>query len=156
MSDIAFLWDNQAAAPDIAMDGGQLAMDDGLRTAILISLFTDARAAPDDALPEDNADRRGWWGNAYPAITTPRSYELGSRLWLLDRAKTVEQVLAQAKSFAREALQWLLDDAIVTSIEIEAERQTYRGQEVLALGVIVTRPQGPARQRYDFVLEASA
>lgn len=64
MTDIALAWDNALFAADLAIEGGRLVTDDGLRTAILISLFTDARANDDDPLPEPGADRRGWWGDA--------------------------------------------------------------------------------------------
>jgi hypothetical protein len=41
---------------------------------------------------------------------------------------------------------------VVKSLDVEVEAQGER----LALGVILERPTGPGRQRFDFVWEASA
>lgn len=156
MTDLALIWDNDAAAADIVLERGQLRTDEGLRTAVLLSLFTDARAANDDSLPEPDADRRGWWGNAFPAIEGDRGHELGSRLWLLDRAKTTTAVIVQARQYALEALQWLIDDQIAIAIDVTVERQKIDATEMLAIRIEIQRPDGPARQRFDFLWEASA
>lgn len=140
MTDISLLWDDDGFEADIALEDGQLATDEGLHTAIILSLFTDARAAPDDALPDPGADPRGWWGNAFPAATGQR--EMGSKLWLLERAKTLTTVLTDARDYARDALQWLVDDRIVASIDVTAERQTRDATDLLALRVRFTRPTG--------------
>lgn len=76
MTDIALHWDAVLNCADIALKNGALDTDDGLRTAILISLFTDARALDDDVLPAPE-DRRGWWGDAIPEI---EGDIIGSRL----------------------------------------------------------------------------
>lgn len=149
MTDIALLWSNDSFGGDIAVEGGRLVTDDGLRTAILISLFTDARARADDPLPDEGADRRGWWGNAHSPVT---GRELGSRLWLLGREKLTPPVVERARGYAAEALAWLKDDGIVSALTVEAARI---GNQLLALKIVVDRPSGPARQFYDFVWEAS-
>jgi len=156
MSDLALRWDPEIFGADLSIEGGSLVTDDGLRTAILISLFTDARALADDALPSADADPRGWWGNAYPSIEGDRAAELGSRLWLLERAKTVANVPVKAREYAREALQWLIDDGIAASIDVTAERQRNGGTDVLALLVVLTRPGDRAAARFEFAWEASA
>jgi phage gp46-like protein len=135
---------------DLALDGAGLATDDGLMTAIIVSLFSDARAKADDVLPAAGADRRGWWGDAVPAIADDR---IGSRLWLLGREKMLPAVVQRARAYAQEALAWLVTDGIVEKVEVEAEAQ---GPNVLAIGVTVTRPDGPNRQRFDFVWESTA
>ena len=63
MTDLALHFAPGAWSADLSILGGDLATDDGLRTAVIISLFTDARARADDPLPEADADRRGWWGD---------------------------------------------------------------------------------------------
>lgn len=88
-----------------------------LRRAIIISLFTDARARPDDPLPGGKgSDLRGWWNDALE--TRP----LGSRLWLLHREKVIPETLRRVEDYAREALQWLIDDAFFEAMEVTAER----------------------------------
>lgn len=150
MTDVALRYDADLGICDIALDGGLIATDDGLRTAVLISLFTDARARDDDPLPQPGSDRRGWWGDAEPRVAGD---ETGSRLWLLEREKIVPGVLARAREYAEAALAWLIEERIASAVEVEVE--AIRPQ-TLAIGVTITRPTGPARQRFDFVWEATA
>ncbi len=156
MTDIALTWDATQWSGDAALIAGDLATDDGLRSAMIISLFTDARARPDDELPQAGADPRGWWGDCGNADPIDR---MGSRLWLLDRAKLTPAVALRARDIVLEALNWLLSDGVVRELTIETAILPVgpsRGSGALAITAIVTRPEGPARQRYDFVWEATA
>lgn len=151
MTDIALLWSNDSFSGDLALDSGRLATDDGLRTAMLISLFTDARAGDDDRLPDEGADPRGWWGNAFkPGDDAPE--ELGSKLWLLSREKLTAANVERGRAYAADALAWLKRAGIVSALTVRAAAVS--GQ-MLAIAVEVERPEGPARQVYDFVWEAS-
>lgn len=85
--------------------------------AVTISLYTWRRAETDD--PIDDEERFGWWGDSYPEIADDR---IGSRLYLLRRVKLTAQTQRDAEAYAREALQWLLDDGQVTAIEIASEK----------------------------------
>lgn len=105
-----------------------------LRRAVIISLFTWRRAGPDD--PVDDEELFGWWGDSYPTIADDR---IGSRLWLLRRVKLTTDTQRDAEFYAREALQWLLDDEHVLSLEITSEKA---GTDRLSLGVILTIPDG--------------
>lgn len=91
--------------------GQGLVTGSDLYTAVLISLFTDAAAGPDDIIPDGSRDPRGWWGD--PSI--------GSKLWLLMRSKATSTVLALAKTYIEQALQWLIDDGVVAKIEVTTE-----------------------------------
>ncbi|MBP4002083.1 phage GP46 family protein [Pseudomonas koreensis] len=88
-----------------------------LTRAVLISLFTWRRAADDDAL--DDEERFGWWGDTFPSVADDR---IGSRLWLLRRVKLTRQTQMDAEFYAREALQWLIDDGHCSAIDIISER----------------------------------
>jgi phage gp46-like protein len=88
-----------------------------LTRAVIISLFTWRRAATDD--PVDDEELFGWWGDSYPAIADDR---IGSRLWLLRRVKLTAQTQRDAEFYAREALQWLLDDGHVIGLEVSSEQ----------------------------------
>ncbi|MFH0024517.1 phage GP46 family protein [Pseudomonas fluorescens] len=88
-----------------------------LTRAVLISLFTWRRAADDDALDDD--ERFGWWGDSFPTVADDR---IGSRLWLLRRVKLTRQTQMDAEFYAREALQWLIDDGHCSAIDILSER----------------------------------
>lgn len=141
MADIATVWLTDRADWQVA--GPSLLADDGLQTAVLISLFTDRLAELDDALPEGAAGRRGWWGDAYAATAGDR---IGSRLWLLARSKQLPQVLRQAEGYASQALQWLVDDGVASAVDVSAERVR---DGVLGLLVTVTRNAAPV-QRFRF------
>lgn len=117
--------------------GGQqatlgLQSSDPLVRAVIVSLFTWRRAQPDDQLPA--SERMGWWGDSFPPVAGDR---IGSRLWLLSRAKLLPDTVARAKEYAQEALQWLVDDGIATRVEVDAERQ---GQSTLALACRIYKP----------------
>lgn len=100
--------------------------DDGLFTAVIVSLFTDARAHDDDALPDErlgvSSDKRGWWGDLVPDIMGDGTelVSIGSRLWLLWREKELDSVVVRAQQYAEEALQWLIDQGYALSCSVTA------------------------------------
>jgi phage gp46-like protein len=134
MSDIGLTWDPVTGRADMVLEGDDLQSDDGLETAVMLSLFTDRRAADGDVT--EDPDKRGWWGDARPVVDGDR---WGSRLWLLGRAKETQEVLRQAKDFAAEALQWLTADKVATKIDVESG---IIEKGVLGLGIKVYRPNG--------------
>ena len=157
MTDLALAWDADRFAGDLLLANGALATDDGMRTAILISLFTDARAADDAELPEAGDDRRGWWGDALAdgsgidAGTARDANRIGSLLWLLARSKITDRVLQQAHQACYDALSWLLRDGVAAALRVIVEAQGH----TLAIGIELDRPSGPGRQRFDFTWDAS-
>ena len=112
MSDIALQWGTTTA--DVQLVGKDLRTGSDLITAVTVSLFTDRRAADDDTLLDGSDDRRGWWGDD---VDRP----LGSRLWLLERAKRTQETLQLAQNYIAEALQWLIDDGVVARFDILVE-----------------------------------
>jgi phage gp46-like protein len=122
MTDIALVWNPATGTADLAMNGPDLQVDNGLTTAVIISLFTDQLADAADDIPDGTADRRGWWGDLpLPnAPTTTKQYLIGSKLWLLDRALQTTETLRRAESYARSALQWMIDDGVMGSVTVAA------------------------------------
>ena len=114
MSDVGLNWDNDEGVGDIAVAAGDLVGDDTIRTGILLSLHCDARARPDDELPDPNGDPRGFWGDSYPEV---EGDVWGSRLWLFKTRENTEQTRGQFKEAALEALQWMIDDRVASSID---------------------------------------
>lgn len=113
-------------------------LEASLIRAVVISLFTWRRAATDD--PVDDDERFGWWGDSYPTIADDR---IGSRLWLLRRVKLTADTQRDAELYAREALQWLLDDQQVLEVDVLSERaDSHR----LNLRVTLTVPSGARLQ----------
>lgn len=143
MSDIGLFWDDQHGCADGRLLENDLAADEGLETAVLLSLFTDRRAEDSDVLPDGQTSRRGWFGDAVP-VTAGDLF--GSRLWLLDRAKQTETNRVLAETYAREALQWLVEDKVAASVSVVA---SYPRKDVLLLAVTITRPgSDPASFRF--------
>ncbi|MHC8366304.1 phage GP46 family protein [Pseudomonas sp. ZT5P21] len=136
----------------LVLSGFDLARDDGLETAVIISLFTDRRASPEQIpveLPQD--DLRGYWGDISNA--TP-SDQTGSLLWLLAREKQLPQVLGRAQQYCREALAWMIEDLVATRVEVTAE---FIAQGWMLILVDIFRPTGsPVRYRFNYEWAAQA
>lgn len=149
LGDIALRWAD--AHVDLALEDDDLASDAGLRTAVLLSLFTDRRAEEDDALPAGDDDRRGWWADEFAAVDGDL---FGSRLWLLDRSARRSDVVLRAEEFVREALAWMLEDRVVEEIGVEVET-TANG---LVFAVTLQRPDDsdPMSFRFAHAWEAEA
>lgn len=144
MSDIKTTLINLEQGADYLLDSLGLVEDDGLETAVIISLFTDRRANADDVIPDGSTDRRGWFGDAFNENDHD---QIGSRLWLLSREKQLSSVLVRAKEYAQEALQWMIDDGVAQSIDVTASNPR---TGILALAVSIYRPLQPVTQyRFD-------
>lgn len=126
----------------IVVDGATVpvvdASADPLTRAVINSLFSWRRAAPDDALP-DGKSRMGWWGDNYAQNAGDR---WGSRLWLLAREPLTAAVIERARGYALEALAWMLEDGVASQVDVAAERFGLSG---LALNVTIVRHDGSVR-----------
>lgn len=99
---------------------GDLLHDDGLETAVLMSLFSDRR----------HEGERGFWADQLIGRKT------GSLLWTLKREKTLPSVLQRAQDFTRQALQWMLDSNIATQVAATATwDQQHSGRMVLQIDI---------------------
>jgi phage gp46-like protein len=140
VGDVAISWENGRI--DLTLSDGDVATDDGMRSSILESVFTDRRAEIDDDIPSGDGDRRGWWADQFADSTGDR---FGSRLWLLDRSARRDDVLQRAKEYIAESLEWMLADKVAARIDVETEFQG----ELLAIGVVIHRPStGPETFRF--------
>ena len=126
LMDIRLFFDSSDPSPitydtggDIKLNDNDAELDYGLTTAVLVSLYTDRRATVDDNIPDGTDNRRGWWGDSIAEIEGDR---IGSRLWLLDRSKTVQDNLNRAKDYIEESLEWMVEDGIAAAIEVTTER----------------------------------
>lgn len=133
MPDIATIWQPAEGRGDWRLAGPDLVSGSDLETAVLISLFTDRQADADDVIPDGSGDRRGWWGDL------GRTRPLGSKLWLLERAKQSEQTRLRALDYCREALDWMVEDGIAESVTVQASWQ--RGG-FLGVQVLMVEPSG--------------
>lgn len=148
MSDITTFWDIPNGRGDWKIVNSQLASGGDLETAVLISLFTDRLAAPDDVIPDGTTNRRGWWADIGVDGNTDL---IGSRLWLLDRRKSpTTQTLNDAITYAREALQWLIDDGVAANVNVTAQ---WNADNFLAMVVTIFKTDGtkPASLEYQLL-----
>jgi len=108
MVDLALLFTERGDF-DLVIENDDLLGDEGLMTAVTVSLFTDRVARTDDPLPEylpgHFSDRRGWWGDLIRE--NGRSRPIGSRLWLLFREKELAETVRRADDYTQECLAWL-------------------------------------------------
>lgn len=145
--DIGLQYDQERKVFDLAIVDGDLVTDEGLLTAVLLSLYTDRRALPEDELPDGGTDRRGCWIDAYS------DRQVGSRLWLISREKELDSVLRRAEEYAREALAWITEDRIAEAVEVEA---IHLRRDVLQLIVRIQRGGKAVLERsFDYVWGAS-
>lgn len=92
---------------------------DDITSAVLVSLLTDRRVTDEELqLYGDGVSKRGWWPDS-------SQQKWGSKLWLLRRRKMTEDILYQVEQYARESLQWLVDDGICHSIDCSAYMITH-------------------------------
>lgn len=135
MSDLALTWNPSRGSADFSLVNDDIATDDGLETAVLLSLFTGGPS--------------GWWGDA---LAEPAGDVFGGKLHLLAREKDTPSVLEQAQTYASEALAWLIADAVAASVTVTAESLPHApGQSILALTVTISRPNvAPAVYRYAY------
>ena len=106
---------------------------DELAQAVLISLFSWRKSEVDDGIKAPK--RQGWWGDTFATVQGDR---IGSRLWLLQREKVVPSVMRRAEEYAKQALQWMIDDRLIEGIEVHAERG---GTDQLDLHVVCFKRQ---------------
>lgn len=162
--DIALTYDAETLLFDLALAGAgavrDLEGDEGLLTAIIVSLFTDARAHADDPLPDERvgmpSDLRGWWGDhvAAPAAGGSQAVmpSLGSRLWLLWREKDLDSVVARAQEYAEEALQWLTAEGVASAVTVNARRVAPRYLGI-GVGVLPAGTEAAPGREWNFVYD---
>jgi len=137
--DILIEWNPALFSGDWAIANGGLAVSqtgsDDLKSAVLVSLFTDRVAPAGYVGPGGDTDPRGWWGDTYEASP------IGSRLWMLARAKKSDQttLLSLAKTYCTEALQWLLDDGIAASIAVNT---FWFKPDAMGITISIAKPSG--------------
>lgn len=142
--DIDLLYDSTTQGWDIFLTPPKLQSSNPLATALNISLFTDRRANNDDVL-ELNDSKRGWWADTFNQI---RNDKIGSRLWLLRRAKMTSQTLASAREYVIEACRWLLDDNVASALDVETE---FYNAYTIGILITVTKPTGTETFNFQYV-----
>lgn len=116
--------DWRLAGTDETLNRGGFAARAGLQTAAILCLFTDKRCPADHPLAFlMDGDPRGWWGDGIDVRTDLGETEMGSLLWLLERAPLTirgQSVTVWAEQLAFDALSPLLAQQAVVRIDTAA------------------------------------
>lgn len=123
------VWQPQTGSADWALAGqgepqnqGGLRAKAALHTAVCQLLFTDRRLPPDHPLaylvPQD-ADPRGWFGDGVDVREDLKEGELGSLLWIFERAPLTEDIGRWVQAEAVAALQPLIAQGAAARIEAQ-------------------------------------
>jgi phage gp46-like protein len=140
------------------LSDGTLDDSQALATAIIVALGTDALAGELDALPDpDSVDRAGWWGDL-DAQEIWGGWSIGSKLWLLQRAKITKadarqgSTLIVVENYIRAAIQPFVDRRICSGFNVYVTR--VNSQRIDALIRIYRGPEREIELRYAVLWDA--
>lgn len=114
---ISLIWNNRESRADIERSGGPIVTTDDLTPAVLISLASDRENEPDRRRADD-AERRGWWGDALNDDPADRT---GSLIWTR-RQLTEAQAHKLIADDIKQALRWMLTVGVAKAINVVVER----------------------------------
>jgi phage gp46-like protein len=127
---------------DFAISGGG---DDGpagglvsanpLRTAVLLLLFTDARADAASLRFEHQNDRRGWPGDGFDVDSAAGEAPLGSLLWLYRRSALLDVTGAEIEAEAYRALKPLIRQGVAAKAIVSALVDKSAGRVALTVNL---------------------
>jgi phage gp46-like protein len=136
------IWADWLLKPNNTLDESE-----ELANLVKVALLTFGLARTDDILPDpDSTDRCGWWGDL-DAETIWDGWPIGSKLWLLSRAKITPaearegSTLTRAEQYCRAALNPLVTKRICSGFDVNATRGSL---ERIDVGIKVYR--GPLLQ----------
>lgn len=133
-ADVDGIYDLVLDAPDSDAE-----TSNSLATAIFMSLFTDRRASADEVA--DPMKRRGWIGDLVSDIPDDR---FGSGFWLYEQSRLTPDITAGIAAEARSALQWMVDDGLVSSVVASVSADL--AKRILYLNVTLGLTQGGVSQ----------
>ena len=161
--DIRLVQNNQFPKYSVTLDwsllpNGTLDDSQALATSICVALGTNALAGVDDVLPDpDQTDRCGWWGDL-DADLIWNGWPIGSKLWLLRRAKINSaasregSTLVMVENYIRDAIQPFVDRKVFSAFMVWATRVDK--QRIDALLRIYRGPQQPLDLRFAVLWDA--
>ncbi|MDX2308089.1 MAG: phage GP46 family protein [Hyphomicrobium sp.] len=127
---------------DLAVDPatGDLALEEGLASALFVSLFSDRRAREDEVA--DPMRRRGWIGNLVAEVPGDNH---GSGFWLYEQRRLTGEVASGVRLEAEIALEWMVDARLIRTATAEVLADPARRR--ITLSVEVTEPDGGTSSR---------
>lgn len=150
-------------APDLLWDGitgdlainalthqsapGDLRAEQGLATQVLISLMTDRRVEPEELRPGD--ENRGWLGDSFDVAVGESP--IGSRLWLLRGSALYEGIEVAVEDYVREALQPLIDQQAVVSVDVVVAVDRPRNRVEFQVSLYGRRGERAFNQKFELL-----
>lgn len=123
-----------------------------LATAVTVALCSDAVADTTDVLPDPNSsDRRGWWGDL-DAKSIWGGWPIGSKLWLLTRAKILGSgaregaTIVRVQQYIQAALQPFVSNGLFSRFSVSATQVNER--RIDASVVIYRGPKSAIQLQY--------
>lgn len=95
-------------------ESGDISTGETLDTAILMSILEEVRASASEV--QESNRRRGWLGNEQ---NDDPDFEQGSKSWEFEQERLTGSVLAELGTVIRNSLQWLIDDDIAVSVDVQ-------------------------------------
>lgn len=129
MSDLCFDFFSDDMNLDLVVKNGEIQTDKSLKSAVLVSLFTDARCEKTE-LPKGEFSQRGYFGDAI------FKEETGSKLWFLNRSKYTNDTLIKAKEYAKSSLDWIVSDGLAKDIKVDS---FFNEQKKLILNISILK-----------------
>ena len=115
-------------------DSSTLVRDEGLQTAVLISLFTDQRVSEAE-VPSGLSSQSGWWGDEFSEIIGD---QIGSKIWTFSRGMATTQTAAAIQVRAKQSLDWMIEDGVASQVEVT----TSASKGCINISVKILRPNG--------------
>lgn len=150
--DIAILFDSETMTFDWGTnvtgdicDTSTAGLSD-LETAVVISLFTDKVVPPDWIFPQKGVlnDPKGFWADSV------NGFPVGSNLWLLRQQSGAPNLLQIARVYCNDALQWLLNSGIATSIVVDTSWIFPNSTRAMGIAVTITEPVSNKTTRFQY------
>lgn len=133
---VAIIYNNDQQRGDLVRNGVNLVIDDGLESAVHISLLTNRRADEGDPLPA-GADPQGWCLD----YMDDKGRKIGSKLWLLTGQALSPPKIQLAGQYAKESLAWMVEDGVADQIKATPQRIAHG---IVGISVEIHKPGDPA------------
>lgn len=141
MTDIGLFVVNNCINLKLTEDGSKLEGDDGLETAVLISLFTDMRVAESE-LPPGTVDKKGWWADEFSDVPGDK---IGSKIWVSSREGTGALAIQSIQTRAKQSLDWMIEDGVAETVSVIATRN---GSNGVNLEVSILKPNNEGNNKF--------
>lgn len=139
MADIRTVFIDLDRGADYAIEAMLLQQDEGLDTAVILSLLTDARAEDDDMIPGGSEDKRGAWVDSFSEVEGDK---FGSRLWLLEREKLLPETVNRVREYCQEALNWMVRDGVAKAVNVTASIIRNYPLGIIGADIDIVKPDG--------------